>query len=324
MNKPGNDPEEPRDEQEENREDKGFSDYPTYPSTPHPEDNPSYGQPPAGYPGYEQYNIGNDTGAGNAGSQPIGTGKVNVTEAVGWAFGTTFRHWRIWILGAVLFMVVLFALSFGITFLTGGVAGAPNAGIGADIAQLVVALISLVLMIYIYHAALRQIDKSTIGIDDITKNVNLWPSLGTSLVVQAVTTLIVVLVTLPITLPILNVDMTTLSNDAVAMSFLGRALGVVALVGILSMLLSPLTSFIVWYVVDRRAGFREAISLGIRNGLANYGKLLLFFLISGLVLIISAMITLGLAMIILGPVLILTTAMLFRQMSSGPLPVPTR
>lgn len=324
MNKPGNDPEEPRDERDENAEDKGFSDYPTYPSTPHPEDNPFYGQPPAGYPGYEQYNIGNDTGADSTGGQPTGTGKVNVMEAVSWAFGTTFRHWRIWIFGAILFMVALFALSFGLTFLTGGGAGAPNAGIGADIAQIAVALISLVLTVYIYHAALRQIDKSTIGMDDITRNVNLWPSLGTSLAVQVVTTLIIVLVTLPITLPILNVDMTTLSNDAVAMSFLGRALGMVALVGILGVLISPLTSFIVWYVVDRRAGFRGAISLGIRNGLANYGKLLLFFLISGVVLFISIMITLGLALIFLGPVLVLTTAMLYRQMSSGPLPVPTR
>lgn len=80
----------------------------------------------------------------------------------------------------------------------------------------------------------------------------------------------------------------------------------------------------VWFVIDRKATFSGGIVAGFRAGLRNYGRLLAFNLVAGVVVGFAAVLTLGLALIVLGPVLLLAQAMLYRQAAGGPLPEPVR
>lgn len=291
--------------------------YPSYPSTPHPEDSPGY----AGYQQYGQYNAYNSYGDATGGGTPAtGTGKIQVMEAVSWAFKAVFRSWPLWIVGAVVFFLATIVLSAIFSRGNPVAAGNPNAGFPAS--DVLVAAVSLVVSVFIYNAALRQVDNRKVGWGDLTRNVNFWPILGTLLLVQIVVVAILTVIALPFALPMINTDMTDLADDRVAMAFLGRVLGLIAFILFVSLFLYPLTTFIAWYVVDRRAGVGEAVKLGVRAGLANYGKLLLFFFVSGFLAMIAALVTFGLAMIILMPVFTLIQAMLYRQASAGPLPAP--
>lgn len=297
----GHGPDEPRDE------------YPPYPSTPHPEDNPGY----AGHQQYGQYSDYNAYDTGGA-APATGTGKVHVMQAVSWAFKAIFRSWPLWILGALAFFVLTFLLSF-IFNIGNATAADPTA---VNVGDIVVAVVSVVVSVLIYNAALRQVDNRTVGWADLTRNVNFWPTLGTLLLVQLAVVVILTVIALPFALPMINTEMTDLADDLVAMAFLGRVLGLVAFILFVSLFLCPLTTFIAWYVADRRAGIGEAVKLGVRAGLANYGRLLLFFFVSGILIMIAALVTFGLAMIFVMPVYTLIQAMLYRQASAGPLPAP--
>lgn len=319
-----NDPHDDRFDHPENRPDNQYPSYPSYPSTPHPEDAPGYGeQPYQPYQGYQGY-AGYRESAPHGGGQPTGDGKVRPMEAVSWAFGQTFRNWQVWILGALALGVAVFALSIGMDVAFGGPSAdlAYQAGFGYQAAQAVMGLILGVLSIFIYHGALRQVDKEKMGFGDFTGNVNFWSAFGVFVVIQVISGIILSLVIGPILMggnEIANMQMATQDE---ALATLSRLFAGLMIVLFLALLVAPLTMFMVWFAVDRRAGFGGAFGAGLRAGARNYLPLLLFTFVSGVAAMVLAMVTFGLAMIVIGPALLLAQAHLYRQAAQGPLPAP--
>ena len=331
------DPPEDRDQHPENRGDSGdggnggFPSYPSYPSTPHPEDAPGY----AGYSGYSGYGAADWGSAGQpAGTQPQGTGRVDAMAAVRWAFSAVFRNWKIWILGMLALLVVSLIVSAVGEFLfptSGGQVPAEfspgmETGLNAGglIFQLLYGVASVVVTVLIYHGALRQVDKQDLSFRDFTGNVNLGPAVGLYILLQFLMVLVLAVILVPVALGggLFAVDQLTSQDDF--LSFLGVVLGLLLVAVVLSLLVTPLTQLMIWYVIDRRASFGGAIKEGFRAGLNNYGRLLVFNLVAGIVMFLGAMVTLGLALLILGPAYLLTLAMMYRQASGGALPVDAR
>lgn len=297
--------------------------YPSYPSTPHPEDTPGYG---AGYAGYGagQPMYGQPAHGQSAYGQPQGTGKVQPMEAVSWAFGAVFRNWLVWIVGAVVAGFVVMGGSILIELAFGGLdAGAAvQTSLGYQGAQLIFGLALAALTIFIYHGALRQVDKAKIGLGDFTDNVNFGPAFGLSILLQIATSLLFAILAVPLFLAANPIGESQMSSTDESLAFLGGLFAGLALVVLIAVLIAPLTMFMVFFVVDRRAGLGGGISQGFRAGLRNYGRLLAFNIVAGLVVGVSAIVTFGLALIVLAPALLLMQAMMFRQAAAGPLPAP--
>lgn len=316
-----NDPHDDRFDHPENRPDNQYPSYPSYPSTPHPEDAPGYGEQP--YQGYQDY-AGYQESAPHGGGQSTGDGKVRPMEAVNWAFGQTFRNWKVWILGTLVLGVAVFALSIGVEVAFGGASADPayQAGFGYQAAQVVMGLGLGVLSIFIYHGALRQVDKEKMGFGDFTGNVNFWPAFGVVVVIQVISGIVLSLVIGPILLGGNEIADTQMATQDEALASLARLFAGLMIVLLLSLLVAPLTMFMVWFAVDRRAGFGGAFGAGLRAGARNYLPLLLFSFVSGLAAMVLAIVTFGLAMIVIGPALLLAQAHLYRQAAQGPLPAP--
>lgn len=310
-----------RDEQG-HPENSGRPQYPSYPSTPHPEDTPNfgagYGAGYAGY-GYEQSAYGQPGGGQPGFGQPQGTGKVQPMEAVSWAFGAVFRNWLLWIVGAVAFFVVIMGVSFAIEAVSG-----TQPGLGYQIAQFALTLLIAAAGVLIYHGALRQVDKPKISLGDFTDNVNFGPAFGLTILLQVVVSIVFGIIAVPFFLAGNPIGEAQMASTDEAMAFLGTLFAALAVIMVLAVLLAPLTQFMVWYVIDRRATFGGAIVEGFRAGVRNYGRLLAFNLVAGIVVGLAAVITFGLALMVLGPVLVLAQAMLFRQAAAGPLPAPVQ
>lgn len=309
-------------------ENSGRPQYPSYPSTPHPEDTPNfgagygtgtgYGAGYAGY-GYEQSAYGQPSGGQPGFGQPQGTGKIQPMEAVSWAFGTVFRNWLLWIVGTVALVVVLVGVSVSIEAAFG-----TQVGLGYQIAQLGLTLLTAAVGVLIYHGALRQVDKPKVSLGDFTDNVNFGPALALSILLQLVVSIVFIIIAVPFFLAGNPIGETQMASTDEAMAFLGTLFAALALIMVLALLLAPLTTFMVWYLIDRRATFGGAIAEGFRAGVRNYGRLLAFNLVAGVVVGLSALITFGLALLVLLPVMVLAQAMMFRQAAAGPLPAPAQ
>lgn len=333
------DPPEDRDQHPENRGDSGgdgfpsYPSYPSYPSTPHPEDAPGFSGSTGytGHPGYVGYGAADWGGGGQQGGvRAQGTGRVDLMPAVRWAFSVTLRNWKIWMLGAL----VLVGLSIVGSLAGEMLFGTPaeqlptefNPGFesgfsgGALIYQLLLGLVSIVVMIHVYHGALRQVDKQEISLGDFTGGVNLGPALGLYLVIQFVT----IVALTPVFVPLIiggAFAADELSTEDDIFGFLGVVMIMALVAGLVTLLVAPLTQLMIWYVVDRRTTFGGAVREGFRAGLRNYGRLLLFNLVSGILMFLGALFTFGLALVILAPAFLLAQAMIYRQAAGGALPV---
>lgn len=305
--------------------------YPAYPSTPHPEDTPGYGgSGNPGSPGNPDYYAGYGYAEQPAYGQPAygqarGTGKVQPMEAVSWAFGTVIRNWVLWILGAVAVGVVVMGTSALVDLAFGGLSGGGvQGGFGYQVAQVLMALLTSALMVFVYHGALRQVDRKKIGFGDFTDNVNFGPAFALTVVLQVVSSVVFAIIAMPLFLAGNPVAENQLASTDEALAALGAVFAGLAVLLVVAVLVAPLTTFMVWFVIDRKATFSGGIVAGFRAGLRNYGRLLAFNLVAGVVVGFAAVLTLGLALIVLGPVLLLAQAMLYRQAAGGPLPEPVR
>lgn len=336
-----NDPHDDRPQHPENQPgnqagDHSHPSYPSYPSTPHPEDGPGYGRDYGAdygaaqdHPGYQDYAGYQAYGVpgqyGQPGQQAQGDGRVRPMDAVGWAFRTVFRNWPIWIIGSLVLGVAVSVASLLIDAAFGGLSGdlSYQSGLGYQLSQVALMLAAAAVGIFVYHGALRQVDKEKIRLGDFTSNVNFGPAFGVSLVLQIVSGIAMTAFVAPLLLggnDIANSQMATQDEALAFMAQVFAGLGVFLLV---ALLLAPLTMFMVWFAVDRRTGFTGAFGAGIRAGLRNYGALLLFSFVAGLVMVIISVVTFGLAVIVLAPAFVLTQALLYRQAAPGPLPVET-
>lgn len=302
-----------------------YPSYPSYPATPHPEDNPTYGAGgygaggyggAQGYQGYQE-NQGYGAEGYGAGAAPQGTGRVEPIAAISWAFRAVFANWPIWIIGTLVFFIVNVAVSLLADFLFGG------ASLAGNLFQIVFSVVLIIVMVHIYTGVLREIDAPKIRVGDFLRDVNLWPSVGIYLIVQIVSGLLMALVAVPLVFVAFSGGVEAQSNDEV-LAMLSTPMLAVGVILLVSLLLAPFTSFLTWYVVDRREGIGGAISHGLRDALRNYGRLLLFFLLTGVLMLLGALITFGLALLVFTPVLLLAQAHLYRQMSGGRLPVSGR
>lgn len=327
-------PNDPSDDRSRGRpehpENSGSPQYPAYPSTPHPEDTPGYGSGYGGYAGYgyteQPAHDGPVYGGQPAHGQPPGTGRIQPTEAVSWAFRTVFRNWVLWILGALLLGVVVMGGSALVDMAFGGLGGQIGVqdGFGYQVAQFALALLTTALMIFVYHGALRQVDKQKIGPGDFTHDVNFGPAFALSVVLQILSSLLFAALAVPFLVAGNPIAETQTATYDEALAALGTVFAVLGVIMVIAVLLTPLTMFMVWFVVDRRATFGGGIAEGFRAGVRNYGRLLAFNVLAGVVVGVSALLTLGLALIVLGPVLMLAQAMMYRQAASGPLPAQLR
>lgn len=294
--------------------------YPSYPSTPHPEDTPGYG-------GYDGYGYTEQPAYGRpAYGQPQGTGKVQPMEAVSWAFGTVFRNWLLWIVGALALGVVVMGVSAFVDMAFGGLGGGAGVqnGFGYQVAQIAMALLTSALMVFVYHGALRQVDRQKIGPGDFTHDVNFGPAFALTVVLQVLSSVVFAVIAVPLFMAGNPIGEAQMASTDEALAALGTVLAALAVVLVVAVLIAPLTTFMVWFVLDRRATFSGGIVEGFRAGLRNYGRLLAFNLVAGVVVGVAAILTLGVALIVFGPVLLLAQAMMYRQAAAGPLPAPVR
>lgn len=294
--------------------------YPSYPSTPHPEDTPGYG-------GYDGYGYTEQPAYGRpAYGQPQGTGKVQPTEAVSWAFGTVFRNWLLWIVGALALGVVVMGVSAFVDMAFGGLGGGAGVqnGFGYQVAQIAMALLTSALMVFVSHGALRQVDRQKIGPGDFTHDVNFGPAFALTVVLQVLSSVVFAVIAVPLFMAGNPIGEAQMASTDEALAALGTVLAALAVVLVVAVLIAPLTTFMVWFVLDRRATFSGGIVEGFRAGLRNYGRLLAFNLVAGVVVGVAAILTLGVALIVFGPVLLLAQAMMYRQAAAGPLPAPVR
>lgn len=316
-----------------------------YPSTPHPEDQPQGGYPGPGqgsgqlpgyqgygaYPqqgqnqygqqgyeqqGYNQYGQPNQYGGPGGPGLVRGDGRVNIMMAVRFAFKATFANGLIWLLGTLLFLFAIFALSMGVTFL----AIDPSSPTGMnplmmDVSNFLISAVAVVLSVFIYTGALSQVNKPKIQLSDFWTKLHFWPTLGVVILVALIGGVVGGVISFLLMGPLMS-DPTTVTPEQVMSMF-----GALAVVILVVLLISPLTSYMAWYAADGREGVFGAVRAGFRDGARNYLRLLAFMVVASILMTVAIMITLGLAMIILVPAYLLAMAHIYRQMAGEPHPV---
>lgn len=302
-----------------------YPQYPSYPSTPHPEDNAGYGGG-AGYAGYGygQPGYGNQGPPGFGGGGPgqvAGSGKVDVLLAVRWAFKAVFSNALIWVLGSFLLFVVTvlgFTLLMTVTL---GTAGSSAAGLTAatTVFTAIVTLITMVVAVFIYNGALRQVDQAKVGLGDFFRNLNFWPTFAVMLIVGVVTWAINRLFSMLFATPARPTDPTAMME--MSPETMAQLSGMSMIATLLLLLLQPLHAYMVWYAADQREGIIGAIINGFKDGARNYFRLLAFLIVGSIAMMLAAIVTLGLALVVLMPAWLLIQVHLYRQMAREPHPV---
>lgn len=294
--------------------------YEEYPQTPHPEDQPGYGYSP--YQGQQAYQDPYGAPLGSSaqpGVREMGTGKIDVMRAVNWGLSTTFKNWTVWILATLAFFTVLFVISFVVSIVTVVAnGGEPTA---SPAITLFSAAAGLAVSLLFYNAATRQLDRAKIGWGDFFRGMNAGPLIGFLLLNAALGMLLLTVVEL---IAIGSVQTLAGVDPAIDWATLSKALAGQAVAMLISFLIAPLLVFIPFFLADRRAGFVDAIRLGIAAGARNYGKLLLAMFLIGLVGFLAALVTLGLGALVVLPAYMLVNAHLYRQAAGFELPVEQR
>lgn len=315
---------------------------PRYQPTNHPEDRPNFGHAQEGNAGYSNAGYGN-AGYGNGGyGDPAGVGyqganegaygvgkgnaltrpsdgRINIGDAIGWGFKAAFSNWKLWILGALAFGVVIGLISV----IAGAIAGSTGNydpqnpfGAGQIIPQILSGILGFVISLIIYRLALRQIDEANAGWGDIGKDVRWGPTLAVMLIIGVVSSIICVIVASVLGVWAANTNPVT---DAQLAAAVGKMLGGLALLMLASLLLSPLYYLMAWYAADGRAGVGGSIREGFRAGKRNYSPLLGLSLLTGLI----SFITLPVGFLTY-PAILLAMAHGYRQAAGGPVPVEGR
>ena len=245
--------------------------------------------------------------ANNGWTHTKGTGKLSVMDALTWAFKTTFSNWKTWILFGVL-VVVFTALS------------------GVDPSGLL-GLVSLFVYPVIASAGLQQTLSRTFGFKDV-KTPAYGKTLGVLAVMGAIVLVLSLIVMVPTTIGIFSTldsstlpeDMTQLENDPEALfPLIGRLVGVIAVITVLTLLISPLITMPAFFAADNNGSFGDAVKQGFSAGARNYLPLLGLSFALGVMSIVGTLLAL-LGLIIVAPVSALAYAHAYRQISGGPVP----
>lgn len=326
-----------------------YPQYPQYPSTPHPEDAPDYGTQGAqgyqsypGYPasdqsqGYQPYGAqpqpqapyGGGTGFGNQVDSGLGglnpnmvatDGKINVLRALKWGVSKTFSNAAVFILGTLAVGV----LSAVIGVVLGPVSAQFGGSLAGVVLDIVMTLISAAWMVFVVRLMIWQVDKVKAGYGDLFKDVHFSQGFITSIVVSLIQGLIV---GVPLMLWVANSGFspTSLNTPEGSQAFLAESsASMFAFLGgllVLALLITPLFMFPVEFATESRAGIGGAIAQAFQVGKRNYGTLLLYNLVIGIVATIIIVVTLGLGALVVVPALMLTQTHMYRQGAGGPIP----
>ncbi|HCJ68155.1 MAG: hypothetical protein ACTIKY_02410 [Corynebacterium casei] len=332
------------------KENEGSGDLPRYGSTNHPEDRPDYGQGGYAQSGNGQpYSSGYDSNYGNAGysgAQFGGAGysenlfnngsgqrdlvetdgKLQVFSAIGFGFKRTFSNAKLWLLGSLAFIVVSFILGGIVGAIFGNDAGQTGGGfeLGTDLAGNIVSLISLALMPFVYRLATKEVDSRSTGWSALGKDVYYFPTLAITFILSLISLVFsffvvtVILGSFFAQLEAAGTDEVEFYNSLAAN--IGTFLGILMLIMVGYLLVTPLYQLMVWYAADGRAGIGQSIVQGFRSGAANYFRLIGFNIAISVVMVFITLVTLGLGMIIALPVYLLAQAHAYRQIAGGPVP----
>ncbi|MDO5031697.1 hypothetical protein [Corynebacterium sp.] len=303
---------------------------PRYEPTSHPEDQAGFGSNSYGgnYSGYGNYSAqdsslpgyagANDYSASNGGAPtaeagPAYTGKVSALYALKWGFVNAVRNPVLWLLGAI----ALFAVQYLPILVVQIATGFDENSSAPTVAQGIMTIVSVVLGIAIYRLALFQVDDPRTSWSYLFKNVRWGSTLVVSIIVGVVTG-ILALIAVFIGFAIFGgtVGFEVLNNpdgmsDEQIFGMLGTIFGVIAVLALVSFLLSPLWFFMTWMAADG-ASVGEAISRGFKLGTQNYAQVLLYSFLLG-AMSLASIITFGLALIVVAPAGQLAAAHLLRQ-----------
>ncbi|AIG64019.1 hypothetical protein CATYP_04415 [Corynebacterium atypicum] len=247
-----------------------------------------------------------------------------ITEAIGWGFKATFRSWKLWIVGGIIFYLIVFATPAIFAMLAGiGMSGAdpaaapaadPSANPGNPVLDGLSVFVGLLLGPLLYNAALRQIKHPKVGWSSLVKNVNYLPVVGMSLLVSAITNVVILLAFFGV-LGLADVSLFggfDFRDDAEIFHSVLAILGALLAMLLVSVVIGPFFALWPWVVADRQETFGAAIRRGFKAGKANWLRLIglsvLIFL-----LFLAAALPLGLGLIVVAPAVLNAQAHAYRQ-----------
>lgn len=281
-----------------------------------------YGQPYSGYgPG--------TGGAGDDGWGQPGTaleqadGHVDIMRAVRFGFKTLFANPVLWILGTVVVGVAFMFLSITLSMVMmavdqdATVSGDPFAPTNI-IMNLLIGIFAWVLVICVTRGALTEVDGKRAVLADFFRVINIGQTILLILITTAFGVLFATL--LQFDAPNIVAFNETTGEMSVDEAVLGR----MVLYMVVATLVSPLHEYWIYYVCDGRENAVGAIRHGFVDAARNYGKLLLFTVVSFFVAIVAIPLTLMLGLVVLLPAAILIAAHIYRQISGGKIPVEQR
>lgn len=295
---------------------------PHYNSTSYPEDQPGfgaqgqpgYGSPESPYGGYGSGQSGNEQPlyGGNAANIVAGDGKIHVFDAISWAFSSTFKNWKLWILGSLVITgcsaLVSFLYSITQSSVVSGAFGFAFFFISPVIARLV----------------LRQVDGPQPGWSNIGEDVNYFPAMCVYLVYGVVIQIVLLVLGFSAFAlsggynAVAGVDSLEYITNEQLFSIFTSVLVAGAVVLIVAILVAPLFLCLWWLPVDRRAGFAGSFVQSLKLGIGHYSSLLGFIVILVVISVVLIIVTIGIASIVVAPVAYLAWGYVYRQMVGSP------
>ncbi len=310
---------------------------PKYEPTSHPEDQAGFGQSSsygdygggaygsqsyggyeAGQPGYAGagYGADSDYAGPGPGAGPAYTGPVSAIEAIKWGFKAALGNAILWVLGAVVVFLVQLVPQIGISFGEQNADGAASS-VMVNLFSFAVTVLSFVISLVVYRLAYREIDKPSPTWGTLFQGVRWVPPLVVNIVLGILAAIVLVIVFVALLMvglggaagmDLQNPEQLS-ENDILAL--VGSIFGGVIIVMLIALFIQPFFTLMPWLAADS-SSIGEAFSQGLKLGKENYGHILLFIVLSGL-MAFAPLITLGLALIIIAPALQLATAHLCRQ-----------
>ena len=334
----------PFDPKSDNNSNGGFGsgnggDLPRYETTSHPEDqegfgtsaNPAfgahsssagdqyagYGAANAGQPGYAGAGYSTDSSyAGpGPGAGPAYTGPVSAMEAIKWGFKAALGNAVVWLVGAVVYFLVMFVPQFAVGFAVSD--NEEAMGVASQGMSWLTGILSLFVWIVVYRLAYREIDKPSPSWGDLFQGVRWVPPLVVNIVLGVLGTIVFAAVVVGLVVvgvgggSSINWENPTDAEMGKIMGIIGAIFGILVLVLLAWLFIQPFFTLMPWLAADT-SSIGESFSKGLSLGKENYGHILLFLVLQGL-LYAASMLTLGLALIIIGPAMALATAHLCRQ-----------
>ncbi|MDY6049246.1 MAG: hypothetical protein SPI77_01535 [Corynebacterium sp.] len=265
-------------------------------------------------------------------------GKLRPLEAIAFGFKRPAQNFFPWFAYVIIMLVVSIVLSTSGT-LTPTTAADPTSSVSVGF-SVVNGLVNLILSIVGIVAGIRCVDRRRVPLKQFFSTISWLPMVGMVILQGLVTGTIIAIVAAVspgirqfATAAMDNSDLFLGTADptdpAVADEMVaemanlpwGALIGSVALILVVSLVLSPLVSYWSYFLADGRGSFGQAISEGFRAGARNIGQIIILDILVGLAVTVGILITFGIGMIYLIPVAYLAQAHAYRQIAGGPVPV---